>query len=110
MPIYTNEFTNTGLMVFYSQEVTSSIVALDVDYGSSIENNGQICFHNHQYLQSSGIEGTGCMTAIGGGAIYLADPSQTFDSQHSFYLADGQSSLVVRSGGTGPLNVYGFGN
>ncbi|KAL6452670.1 RBR3 Cell wall protein RBR3 [Candida maltosa Xu316] len=111
MSIYASQFINTGLMVFYSEYITWSMVVIEMHGDPYIENDGQMCFQNHQYVQSTGIQGTGCMTALDGGVIYVQNLDGGIDSQHSFYLADDLSSLVVSSDYiTTPLSIYGFGN
>ncbi|KAI5954284.1 hypothetical protein KGF54_002059 [Candida jiufengensis] len=88
------KWNNNGLLVFPQNQRVAGEVILGTTYGT-IHNNGQICFHNQVYLQTTSIQGTGCITAEASSSIYIANSLYPISSGQTIYLADGQSSLIV---------------
>ncbi|KAI5954285.1 hypothetical protein KGF54_002060 [Candida jiufengensis] len=100
---------NNGLLVFYQNQRTAGEVKLGTTYGT-IHNNGQICFHNQVYIQTTSIQGTGCITAEGSSSIYIANSLYPVSTGQTIYLADGESSVIVQAlSSPKTYNIHNFG-
>ena len=109
MSITAASWKNTGLLVFYQNQRNEGIVNLGAPLGT-INNNGQICFHNEVYHQTTSIAGTGCITADRDSSIYITNAALSVSTGQTFYLADGASSMIVQALSTPQtFNVRNFG-
>ncbi|EMG49037.1 hypothetical protein G210_0291, partial [Candida maltosa Xu316] len=102
---------NNGLMNFYHSQRNAAYVTIGDACTTTLQNQGQICFRNHTYMQTTPINGTGCITATAGGAIYIQNQNQVINTTQSFYLHGSTASLTVLPVKDNILyNVYGYGN
>nr|QCW05814.1 Iff01 [Candida metapsilosis] len=109
MGITAASWENTGLLSFYQNQRNSGNVNLGAALGT-INNNGQICFHNEVYQQTTAIKGTGCITAEEDSTIYITNALLPVSTGQTFYLADGASSMIVQALSTPQtFNVRNFG-
>ncbi|CCG25649.1 Iff5 GPI-anchored protein [Candida orthopsilosis Co 90-125] len=109
MGITAASWKNTGLLVFYQNQRNEGYVNLGTALGA-ISNNGQICFHNEVYQQTTTIAGTGCITADADSSIYITNAALSVSTGQTFYLADGKSSMIVQALSTPQtFNVRNFG-
>ncbi|CAL1205630.1 unnamed protein product [Candida parapsilosis] len=109
MSITAASWKNTGLLVFYQNQRNEGIVNSGAPLGT-INNNGQICFHNEVYHQTTSIAGTGCITADRDSSIYITNAALSVSTGQTFYLADGASSMIVQALSTPQtFNVRNFG-
>ncbi|KAG7666325.1 uncharacterized protein J8A68_000140, partial [[Candida] subhashii] len=107
--ITTAEFDNQGLITFYQDSRSTSLVNLGVPT-TTINNEGNICFFNSVYGQSTAITGNGCMTANMDTTIYLSNALLGVPREHTFVLADSESSIVADAFSTvQTFTVSGFG-
>ncbi|KAI5968159.1 hypothetical protein KGF57_000242 [Candida theae] len=109
MRISSANWRNNGLLVFHQNQRSEGSVHLGAPLGT-ITNNGQICFRNEVYEQTSVIAGTGCITAQQDSTIYISNAALSVSSGQTFYLADGASSMIVEALSTPQtFNVRNFG-
>ncbi|KAG5422141.1 hypothetical protein I9W82_001235 [Candida metapsilosis] len=109
MGITAASWENTGLLSFFQNQRNSGYVYLGATLGT-INNNGQICFHNEIYQQTTTIKGTGCITAEYDSTLYIPNAALSVSTGQTFYLADGKSSMVVEALSTPQtFNVRNFG-
>ncbi|KAI3403118.2 hypothetical protein KGF56_004007 [Candida oxycetoniae] len=109
MSITATTWENSGLLVFYQSQRTTSELFLGTAL-LSITNNGQVCLYNQAYHQSTSIDGTGCWTAQVDSTIYIANAALAVSQDQTFYLADSASSIIVEAlSSSHTYKVYGFG-
>ncbi|KAK6454749.1 hyphally regulated cell wall protein [Scheffersomyces xylosifermentans] len=101
---------NNGLLVFYQNHRSTSVVSLGTPL-STINNNGQICLYNSLYTQLTNIVGHGCITANQDSSIFLSNTLLNVDPNQIFVLRDSQSSLRATAISVPKTFVVsGFGN
>ncbi|ABN67653.2 hyphally regulated cell wall protein, partial [Scheffersomyces stipitis CBS 6054] len=104
-------WTNTGLLVIYSQTRSADGIVNLGGTGLVIQNNGQICLTNELYQASTQIRGTGCITANVDSTVFLANGLLGVDQSQTFYLADSRSSIRANAVAVPQtFTIAGFGN
>nr|MCP8719458.1 hypothetical protein [Asgard group archaeon] len=80
-------------------------------FALDITNDGNMCLYNKVFKEPAAVTGSGCITIEEKSAIYLSESHLSIPSTQDIYLANGESSIVVKAE-TRPktFNVYGFGN
>jgi len=110
MSITAATWENDGFVTFYQKTKSTGIVALGAPLGT-IKNNGDICFYNQIYHQTSKILGQGCIHAQAHSTIFLDSPLLAVDTTEIIYMEDEDSELVASTvGAVQTYTVAGFGN
>ncbi|KAK6887703.1 Hyphally regulated cell wall protein 3 [Candida tropicalis] len=78
-------------------------------FALDITNDGNMCLYNKVFKEPAAVTGSGCITIEEKSAIYLSESHLSIPSTQDIYLANGESSIVVKAE-TRPktFNVYGF--
>ncbi|OBA19410.1 hypothetical protein METBIDRAFT_46484, partial [Metschnikowia bicuspidata var. bicuspidata NRRL YB-4993] len=115
-------WSNTGMMVFRRESSGGALLVIEQVLGdgglSRITNDGSICLYNTYWLQTTSIDGTGCIT-VGPGAemgLQLAVGELLFSlaETQTVYLASSNSVLSILGLSVSlipdnPIKVAGFG-
>ncbi|CAN3500835.1 hypothetical protein DICA1_C14268 [Diutina catenulata] len=107
--IASEEWQNDGLLSFSQTRKGQSSMYL---YGQSIVNNGDICFYNTFYQQSSPLSGNGCMHIIEDALVHFpTSDSLTVAESHSIQFDPGSTGAfyVDMTPQSGDYIVRGFG-
>lgn len=107
--IASEEWQNDGLLSFSQTRKGQSLMYL---YGQLIVNNGDICFYNTFYQQSSPLSGNGCMHIIEDALVHFpTSDSLTVAESHSIQFDRGSTGAlyVDMTPQSGDYIVRGFG-
>ncbi|KAK6887561.1 Hyphally regulated cell wall protein 3, partial [Candida tropicalis] len=100
-------WSNSGTIHVYKDNTTETRGKLNLGYTAALKNTGSICLYNQDYLQTSGISGTGCILASRNTLLELRTNHASADQT---IILEDSSTLGVMGAADYTFTVAGFGN